>query len=273
MHTAGPRPVALWSVYAQHAAAVMAGGPAPSTYVTDRALFVASGAHHVDMNQAVLFGGATDADAHDLVARILPAGVPVLLGCSAGIVERVGTVLERAGFVRLPAREALFWMRGAPPAPTSGATTFDVRQVKSDTDVSAMQALFEEAHGYEPELTGAAYGGPLRSGGPATGWIAWDGAEAVSFAIVTCVAESLSLWDVITPARHRRRGAARTVVGAALAEVADRSRVAGSPIEQTLFWSSPAGRPLYEAMGFAVVDDVDAWVLGASEEDLAVVGA
>ena len=36
---------------------------------------------------------------------------------------------------------------------------------------------------------------------------------------------------------------------------------------------SPAGRPLYEAMGFVVADEVDAWTLGASAEDLAAVGA
>ena len=117
-----------------------------------------------------------------------------------------------------------------------------------------MQALFEEAHGYEPELTGALYGRTLRTDDSATGWLAWDGPEPVSFAIVTRAAGSLSLWDVLTPPRHRRRGAARAVVGTALPAVAARSAAAGSPIEQTLFWSSPAGRPLYDAMGFHVAD-------------------
>ena len=49
--------------------------------------------------------------------------------------------------------------------------------------------------------------------------------------------------------------------------------VAARPIEETLFWASPAGRPLYEAMAFGVADEVDAWSLGASAEDLAAVGA
>ena len=247
----------------------MSGGPAPAAYVDEHTIFVASGAQHVDMNQAIVLPGATEADARRLLDRILPADVPVLLGCSDGAQEGVAQILTEGGFVPLPLREALFWMRGVPAA---APAPFDVRPVASDADVVAMQALFEEAHGYETELTGAVYGRIVRSGGPATGWIAWDGIEPVSFAIVTSAAGSLSLWNVLTPPRHRRRGAARAVVAAALAAAAARSHAAGVPIEQTFFWSSPAGRPLYEAMGFVIADNVDAWVLGASEADLAAIG-
>jgi hypothetical protein len=40
-----------------------------------------------------------------------------------------------------------------------------------------------------------------------------------------------------------------------------------------LFWASPAGRPLYESLGFSIADLVTAWTLGASAQDLAAVGA
>ena len=73
----------------------------------------------------------------------------------------------------------------------------------------------------------------------------------------------------MTPPRHRRRGAARAVVATALDEVA---KLVGG-VDRTLFWSSPAGRPLYDALGFEIGDTVDVWVRGASEADLAVVGA
>jgi hypothetical protein len=265
-----PAPATLWRVYAEHAAIYMAGGPAPSLYLADRGFLSTSGSPHVDLNQAVLFDGATEADARDLVGRILAAGVPVLFGCSEGVSEIVAPVLREAGFEHSPLPEQLFWMPGAPSAPDD--LPFDVRRVETDDDVAAMQSLFEAAHGYEPELTGSLFGDVLRTDDAATGWIAWDGPEAVSFAIVTRAAGSLSLWVVMTPPRHRRRGAGRTVVAAALDAVAGATRAAGPPIEQTLFWSSPAGRPLYEAMGFAVADTVDLWTLGASEADLIAVG-
>jgi hypothetical protein len=48
-------------------------------------------------------------------------------------------------------------------------------------------------------------------------------------------------------------------------------RVGG--VDRTLFWSSPAGRPLYESLGFEIADTVDVWARGASAADLAAVGA
>ena len=267
-----PDPAALWPIYAQHAALYMAGGPSPSLHLTDRAFFAATGAAHVDLNQAALFGAATEEDAREVVDLILASGLPVLFGCSSGISERVAPVLVTGGFRPMPNQEQLFWAPGA-PSPPELPSSFDVRSVETDADVGAMQALFEEAHGYVPQLTGAMFGRTLRTDDTVTGWIAWDGPEPVSFAIVSRSAGSLALWDVMTPVRHRRRGAARAVVGTAFAAVGAATAAAGPPIEQTIFWSSPAGRPLYESMGFVVADRVDAWALGASEEDLIAVGA
>jgi GNAT superfamily N-acetyltransferase len=133
-----------------------------------------------------------------------------------------------------------------------------------------MLAIFEEAHGYDPASIDALYGGRVKGDDGFSAWLAWDGAEPISFTIVVEVGTALSIWEVMTPERHRRRGGARAVVNAALAGAV---AVAARPIEETLFWASPAGRPLYEAMGFVVADEVDAWALGASAEDLAAVGA
>jgi hypothetical protein len=266
-----PDPATLWPTYARHAALYMGGGPSPTFHVTDRFLLATSGAQHVDLNQGVLFGDATESDARDVVDRVLASGLPVLFGCSSVVTERAAPTLLEAGFQRMPTPEALFWSQGAPSVPDASA--FDVRRVENPDEVAAMQAIFQEAHGYEPELTDALFGRRLRTDDSMTGWLAWDGDEAVSFAIVTRAANTLSLWVVMTPARHRRRGAARMVVVASLAAVSAAARAAGTPIEHTLFWSSPAGRPLYEAMGFLVADTVDAFVLGATEADLVAVGA
>ena len=266
-----PDAAALWPIYAQHAALYMAGGPAPTFYLADRAFFATTGAPHVDLNQGALFGAATEEDASEVVDRILALGLPVLFGCSSSVSEGVPPVLVAAGFQPMPSQEHLFWAPGAPSLPEL-RSSFAVRRVDTDDDVIAMQAIFAEAHGYPPELTVAMFGRTLRTDDSVTGWIAWDGAEPVSFVIVTRAANALSMWDVMTPARHRRRGAARAVVGTSLAAMGEAAAAAGLPIEQTLFWSSPLGQPLYESMGFQVADRVNAWALGASEADLAAVG-
>lgn len=257
-----------WRLYARHAAAQFSGGPRPTSHLADRWFLAASGVPHVDLNQGALFGEATVGDAKALTSRVLDAGLPCLLGCSDGLAGRLAPTLREAGFVPLPNREALFWRPGPPHAAEPWA--FEVRRVRTDADVAGMQSIFEEAHGYAPELIEELYGARVRGDDGLSAWIAWDGEEPVSFAIVIEVGSSLSIWEVMTPVRHRRRGGARAVVTGALASVAAETRL---PIEATLFWASPAGRPLYDAMGFHVVDEVDAWTIGATPEDLAAVGA
>lgn len=258
----------LWRLYAEHAAVLFQGGPMPRRRVTDRWFFVATGTPHVDMNQGALFGAATAADATALATEVVAAGVPCLLGCSDGVLERVSDPLSDAGFLRLPNREAIFWQAGE-PAPAE-PTPFEIRRVRTDADLDAMLSIFEEAHGYSRESITALYGDRLVGDDGFSAWLAWDGMEPVSFTIVIEVRASLSIWEVMTPPRHRRRGAARAVISGALAGVAAHAR---QRVEETLFWASPAGRPLYEAMGFVIADEVDAWAIGASPEDLAAVGA
>ncbi len=220
------------------------------------------------MNQAALFGEADADDAALLARQVVEASVPCLLGCSDGVLDRVAHALTAGGFARLPKREAIFWRPGPPQA--LEPSNFEVRRVRTDVDVAAMLAIFEEAHGYDSASIGALYGGRVKDDDGLSAWLAWDGPEPISFTIVVEVGTALSIWEVMTPERHRRRGGARAVVNAALAGAA---AVAIRPIEETLFWASPAGRPLYEAMGFVIADEVDAWALGASPEDLAAVGA
>jgi GNAT superfamily N-acetyltransferase len=258
----------LWRLYGEHAAALFASGPRPARFTDQRWFFVASGAGHVDMNQAALFGAANAGDAESLASRVARADVPCLLGCSQGVLSRVAPTLRSAGFVPLPAQEALFWRAGPPAEP--GPAPFRVRRIRTGPDIAAMQAIFLEAHGYAPALIDQLYGSRVQEDDGLSAWVAWEGDEAVSFAIVIEVGASLSLWEVQTPVRHRRRGAGRAVVDAALSGAA---AAAAHPIEEVLFWASPAGRPLYDAMGFMVGDLVDAWTLGASPEDLAAVGA
>jgi GNAT superfamily N-acetyltransferase len=257
----------LWVQYGEHAERIFAQGPKASIAIGDRSFFVASGANHVDLNQAAMYGAATTADAAEIARLVVEAECPVLLGRSSTVPVEVMEPLETAGFRAMPVTEHIFWMPGVP---TEQASSFKVRRMNGDADIVAMQAMFLEVHGYEPELTATLYGDAIRADEGVTGWIAWDGDEAVSLAFVTTVGTSLGLWDVMTPLRHRRRGAARALVATALRAVATASAL---PIARTLFWSSPAGRPLYDALGFRVGDTVQAWTLGASEADLAAVGA
>ena len=68
------------------------------------------------------------------------------------------------------------------------------------------------------------------------------------------------------PVAHRRRGAGRAVLTAALDDVWN-----GTTRGATL-WSTPAGRPLYESVGFAAVAEGISWVPAGYEAEVAALG-
>ena len=257
----------LWRTYGRHAEAILSAGPAPSTSRTDVRFVALSGAPHVDLNQAVLFGDADRGTADEIAAIVQAADLPCLLGVSSTVRDDVTDALLAGGFEATPEREAMFFA-DEPPAVTPSA--FQIRQVTSADDrAGAYQVLFG-AHEYDTSLIAEMWGPNLLDRPDVRGWVAWDGDEPVSCAYVTRVGRSLSVFDMMTPPRHRRRGAARAVLSNALAETWTWDEV---DADYVAFWASPAGRPMYEAMGFTVADDVDVWTYGAAPEDLAAVGA
>ena len=262
-----PSPAELWPIYGRHAAAILRRGPAPGAASGAGWSIALSGAGHVDLNQVTLYAPATRADVESVAARSVAAGVPILLGESADLDVEAGDLLGQAGFVRSPGEEALFW---AAHAPAPRGSPFEVRRAGTRADLEGIWSIFEDVHGYEPGLVESMYGESLLEDGELEAWLAIDGREPVSCAFVTVVGRTLGLFDVMTPPQHRRRGAARALLGTALWSAAT-EREGG--IRGILFWASPAGRPLYESLGFSIADLVTAWTLGASAEDLAAVGA
>lgn len=256
----------LWRIYARHAEAVLSAGPAPRTIIQPGSFVAMSGAPHVDLNQAVIFGAGDRRDAGAIADAAQRADVPCLLGISSTVRDDVSGVLRDAGFEPLLEREALFF---APAVPPTGPSAFQVRRAMTARDRAGIEGIFAASHEYDPDLVSSMWGPRLLDRDDVGGWVAWDGEEPVSCVFVTRVGGSLGFFDMMTPARHRRRGAARAVLTQALADAAG----LGDPPDAIVFWSSPFGRPLYESLGFSVADTLDVWTLGASPEDLAAVGA
>lgn len=257
----------LWHTYGRHAAAMLSAGPSPATTHSDRHFVVLSGAPHVDLNQAVLFGEADRQTAERIAAVVQAADVPCLLGVSSTVRDDVTHALREGGFEAMTQREAMFY---ADEPPAVGPTAFQVRRVRTAEDRAGAQHVLLETHDYHPDLTSAMWGPALLDRPDVGCWVAWDGEEPVSCAYVTLVGRSLGVFDMMTPPRHRRRGAGRAVLANALTEA---WTWGGVEADYAAFWASPAGRPMYESMGFDVADDVDVWTYGASPEDLAAVGA
>jgi len=260
-----PQIAELWRTYGRHAEAMLSAGPDPRVFRTSESFLALSGAPYVDLNQAAIFGEGHEATAQALIDHVVDADVPCLLGISSTVHDDLAGVLLDAGFEATPERESLFH---APTMPPPAPTAFQVRRVRSEDDQAGVRQILGEAHGYAADLVEQVHGPRLLDRPDVGCWIAWDRDEPVSCVFVTRVARSLGVFDMMTPPHHRRRGAARAVLTAALTDAAGW----GEPADAVTFWATPAGRPLYESMGFRIVDEIDVWTLGATPEELAAVG-
>ena len=256
----------LWRTYALHAEAMLSAGPTPDVTRSDVSFLILSGAPHVDLNQAAIFGDGDRRAARAIVEAVHAADVPCLLGVSSTVRDDVSTTLVAGGFEATPQREALFF---ADEPPQRGPTAFQVRRIRSDDDRAGALRVLIEAHDYAADLVAAMWGPALLDRPDVGGWVAWDGDEPVSCVYVTRVGRTLGFFDMMTPPRHRRRGAGRAVLSNALAEAWSWD---GADADHVECWATPAGRPLYESMGFTVADEIDVWTYGATPEDLAAVG-
>ena len=260
-----PHILELWRTYGQHAGAMLSAGPAPRVARTAGSFVTLSGAPYVDLNQAALFGDADPTTAHTVVEIVLDADVPCLLGVSSTVRDDVSAELLDGGFAATPEREAMFY---APTLPAAVPNAFQVRPVSSEEDHAGVRQILAEAHGYDDALVAQTHGPALLSRSDVGCWVAWDRDDPVSCVFVTRVGRTLGVFDMMTPPRYRRRGAARAVLTQALSDASGW----GDAVDSVAFWATPAGRPLYESMGFIIVDDVDVWTLGATSEELAAVG-
>jgi N-acetylglutamate synthase len=252
----------LWETFAEHAALVMSGGCAPARGSGRGWFAVITGEPHCDLNECGLTSRATAADVEALVAFIAAAEVPALVSVASTVPDAITEPLAAAGFARAPAREPLMWCPCRQPVATNGLR---VDRVRSDADRERALAIIADAHAMGPEVAGRALAALPDPGDRVSAWLAFAGDEPVSVAWVT-PGPRIGVWEMMTPARHRRRGAARAALTVAL------DAVWGDATEGAFLWSTPAGRPFYESVGFAAVDEAVSWTLGADPEFLAAIG-
>jgi GNAT superfamily N-acetyltransferase len=252
----------LWETFAEHAALVMSGGRAPARGSGSGWFAVITGEPHSDLNECGLTSRATAADVGALVAFIIAADVPALVSVASDVPTANTEPLSAAGFARAPTREPLMWCPRRPPAATNGLRA---ERVRSAADRERAIAIIADAHAMEPEIASRALAHLPDPGDRVSAWLAYEGDEPISVAWVT-PGPRIGVWEMMTPARHRRKGAARAALTSALDAVWDRQT------EGAFLWSTPAGRPFYESVGFAAVDEAVSWTLGADPQFLAAIG-
>jgi hypothetical protein len=253
---------ALWETFADHAARVRPGGRAPARGSGTGWFAMLTGEAHPDLNECVLTSRAGAGDAAELVAFLAAADVPALVSVASGATREVTAPLAAAGFERAPTREPLMWCPARPPRATAGLR---VEEVRAAPQRERALAIIAEAHLMAVEVADRALAPLPDPDGRVAAWLALDGDEPVSVVWAT-PGPRIGIWSMMTPAPHRRKGGARAVLTCAL------EALWGPDTEGAFLFSTPAGRPFYEAMGFTAVDETTTWTRGASAEFLAAIG-
>jgi hypothetical protein len=252
----------LWWTYADHLARIWGRAPQLLGGHGDHWFCVLTREQHTDVNQCILVPGARRDDAERVVSFIIDADVPAVVSVHSGSDETLTAPLAASEMKPAPLPEALMWCDTRPMTQNAG---FVVTRAGNQEELELGIAVSAEGHAVEQGIAARVLTRDVSSTEDISTWITWDGNEPVSVVWLTH-GERIGVWEMMTPPRHRRRGAARAALTTALAESWE------SSTEGAFLWATPAGRPLYDSLRFRPIDEFIVWVLGGDEAANLAVG-
>ena len=252
----------VWDAYQAVGSVFFGAGERASVHRRSTWFALLSGEEEAELNVCGLLPGATAASAAELTSAIDAVGVPAIVFVSEFADPTAGDHLAAEGYETAEVEEPL--MRSdRPPSPIE--SDFAVRPAADAAEIAIAVALTSEAHAVRRELLERTFA--MAAEDPLVRvWLAFDAGEPVSVAWLARRGEALGVKEMMTPPRHQRRGAGRAVLVAALA---------AEWMPQTRFsylLATPAGRRLYESIGYTAVDRVKTRHRGLSPDVLAAIG-
>jgi GNAT superfamily N-acetyltransferase len=214
-----------------------------------------------ELNVCGLSPKASDKSASDL-AQALGADQPGIVFTSEHVLAASRHVLTDAGFTTGEISEPL--MRCGHP-PEVVPSTFSVSRCETDGDLEVALRLTSEAHTVDIDLLDASIGQAARVGA-AHVWLAHDGEQPVSTVWICRSGSRIGVMEMMTPKEHQGRGAGRAVLTTALAATWS------TATSEALLLATPAGRPLYESVGFEAIDECLTCYRGVDDSVLEAIG-
>jgi GNAT superfamily N-acetyltransferase len=198
-----------------------------------------SGAPSADLNMALVHGNSA-ATLTEVVDRVRAADVPALVMLTGDCHQ------DGLGEPWQPVGEMPFM--ASPLSPEHLRADPRVRQA-STGDAAAVCHLMSDAFGLGSELIHDPIAVVLDDpGGPCKVWMLTEGGIPVSVMVSSVVGDAVTIWCMSTPERFARRGFGRALLAHALMQAKEEGAVIG------LLGATPAGRPLYDATGWTVLE-------------------
>ena len=217
--------------------------------------FASSGEPVANLNYAALWGAASNDDVDRLVEHL--GDLDAMVVVSEASKERLGAKLRGSELVL---GGACPLMAIAPIAAVPDASQYRIEAVREPEQLAEMVEVLADAYSLDLEHTTAAFGTALLGQHDTTPFLARRQNEADSAVIATLVGEDLGIWAMGTRPRSQGRGAGRALLKTVM------SRFADEGARRCFLFPSPAGRRLYDALGFVEVDRSEIWLKGLSTE-------
>jgi GNAT superfamily N-acetyltransferase len=214
-----------------------------------------------ELNVCGLSPKASDESASDL-ALVLGSDQPGIVFTSEHLLPASRRVLTDAGFTTGEISEPL--MRCG-QRPEVVASKFSVSRCENDQALLVALHLTSDAHTVDLDLLDASIGRAARLGA-AQVWLAHEGGQPVSTVWICRSGSAIGVMEMMTPKRHQGRGAGRAALTTALAASWS------TATSEALLLATPAGRPLYESVGFEVIDECLTCYRGLEDSVLEAIG-
>jgi GNAT superfamily N-acetyltransferase len=236
--------------------AMLAEAPEFEARLTRDCALALSGEPVADLN--MMFVGdepAAERFLTDAVARAAERALPLLAALSPRVGEALAPVAERAGLI---AAGTLPLMVLHASAPVQLGKPCQVERALSSQAVKTAGDLVAAAFDLPRASVANALDASLTETAGAEAYVALNDGAAMSAVTVTRTGATAGVWCMATPPEHQGKGMGRAL----LSRVIDRLQRQG--VDRFFLLATPAGRPLYESLGFALVADCPTWVLDPS---------
>ena len=237
-------------------AAVLAEAPGFEARLTRDCALALSGEPVADLN--MMFVGdepAAEQFMEGSLARAAERALPLLAVLAPQVGEVLTPAAERAGLI---AAGTLPLMVLHAAAPVRLGKMCQVERALGPQAVQAAGDLVAAAFDLPRASVANALDASLTEVAGAEVYVALHDNAPMSAVTVTRAGSTAGVWCMATPPEHQGKGMGRAL----LTRVIDHFQRQG--VDRFFLLATPAGRPLYESIGFDLVADCPAWVLDPS---------
>jgi GNAT superfamily N-acetyltransferase len=234
-------------------AAQMHAAPGVELYITQAGVLGLTDEPSADFNRLTL---SADPEAEAFlvrsVARARERGRPLSATLSPRAAEALAPMATRLGFRPVGAAPLMVLRPGAPVQPSRPVK---ITRALGPALAAVVGDLIAAAFDEPRDLVARYFDVCFTETAGVEAWIAWDCDRPMSTVTITPTGDTAGVSLMATPPEQQRKGAGRALLTQVIADYRSRG------VQRFHLGATPAGRPLYDSVGFKWLADLPVWLL------------